>query len=180
LFFNAFSILLCLLKGGGSISFHFSYNSLPIKRSDILIGCVLIIPLSPCPNLFPVGPDGFPLCLLKGLPPFTPGTPSNSDWAQGYQLANQMNFKFPHFSPTHLSQVQYTHLSKIQSLTFPRYSTLTFQGTVYSPSKVQFTHLSQVQYTHLPRYSILTFQGTVHSPSQQAHLSQVRYTPSAS
>jgi hypothetical protein len=132
----------------------------------------------------------------------TPGTPSNSDWAQGYQLANQMNFKFPRFSPTHLSQVQYTHLPRYGSLTFPMYSTLTFPGTihspfpgtVHSPSKVWFTHLSHVQYTHLPRYNSLTFPrystltfqgmvhspfpGTVHSPSQVqfTHLSQVQYT----
>ena len=33
------------------------------------------------------------------------GTPSSSDWAQGQQLASQMNFKFPVFTPTHLSQV---------------------------------------------------------------------------
>ena len=33
------------------------------------------------------------------------GTPSSSDWSQGQQLATSMNFKFPRFSPTHLSQV---------------------------------------------------------------------------
>jgi len=33
------------------------------------------------------------------------GTPSSQDWSQGQQLASQMNFKFPTFSPTHLSQV---------------------------------------------------------------------------
>ncbi len=33
------------------------------------------------------------------------GTPSSSDWAQGQQLATQMNFKFPRFTATHLSQV---------------------------------------------------------------------------
>lgn len=33
------------------------------------------------------------------------GTPSSQDWSHGQQLASQMNFKFPTFSPTHLSQV---------------------------------------------------------------------------
>jgi len=33
------------------------------------------------------------------------GTPSNSDWAQGHHLAQQMSFKFPAFASTHLSQV---------------------------------------------------------------------------
>jgi len=33
------------------------------------------------------------------------GTPSSQDWSHGQQLASQMNFKFPSFSPTHLSQV---------------------------------------------------------------------------
>jgi serine/threonine protein kinase len=33
------------------------------------------------------------------------GTPGASDWVQGQQLAMQMNFKFPRFSPTHLSQI---------------------------------------------------------------------------
>lgn len=33
------------------------------------------------------------------------GTPSNSDWAQGHHLAQQMSFKFPAFASTHLTQV---------------------------------------------------------------------------
>ena len=33
------------------------------------------------------------------------GTPSNSDWAQGHHLAQQMSFKFPSFASTHLTQV---------------------------------------------------------------------------
>ena len=39
------------------------------------------------------------------------GTPSSQDWSQGQQLASQMNFKFPTFSPTHLSQVYYLLLA---------------------------------------------------------------------
>ena len=33
------------------------------------------------------------------------GTPSTTDWAQGHQLAQQMSFKFPTFTATHLTQV---------------------------------------------------------------------------
>ena len=33
------------------------------------------------------------------------GTPSQTDWNQGHQLASNMSFKFPQFTSTHLSQV---------------------------------------------------------------------------
>ena len=33
------------------------------------------------------------------------GTPSLTDWSQGHQLADQMSFKFPQFTSTHLSSI---------------------------------------------------------------------------
>lgn len=33
------------------------------------------------------------------------GTPGRNDWVEGFSLANQMSFRFPTFSPTHLSNV---------------------------------------------------------------------------
>ena len=36
------------------------------------------------------------------------GTPASQDWPQGHQLAANMSFKFPTFTPVHLSQV-YLH-----------------------------------------------------------------------
>ena len=33
------------------------------------------------------------------------GTPASQDWPQGHQLAANMSFKFPTFTPVHLSQV---------------------------------------------------------------------------
>ena len=33
------------------------------------------------------------------------GTPASQDWPQGHTLAANMSFKFPTFTPVHLSQV---------------------------------------------------------------------------
>ena len=34
------------------------------------------------------------------------GTPGRNDWSDGYSLANSMQFKFPTFKSTHLTQVE--------------------------------------------------------------------------
>ena len=34
------------------------------------------------------------------------GTPASQDWPQGHTLAANMSFKFPTFTPVHLSQVR--------------------------------------------------------------------------
>ena len=39
------------------------------------------------------------------------GTPGRNDWTEGFSLANQMSFRFPTFSPTHLSNVLGTRSS---------------------------------------------------------------------
>ena len=39
------------------------------------------------------------------------GTPGRNDWSEGFSLANQMSFRFPTFSSTHLSNVLGTRSS---------------------------------------------------------------------
>ena len=66
------------------------------------------------------------------------GTPSSSDWSQGQQLASQMNFRFPRFSPTHLSQVLGSRVgARAISL---MYSTLTWNPAWRSSAQETLKH----------------------------------------
>ena len=66
------------------------------------------------------------------------GTPSSSDWSQGQQLASQMNFRFPRFSPTHLSQVLGSRVgARAISL---MYSTLTWNPSWRSSAQETLKH----------------------------------------